>query len=264
VSDIPAALFFEAPPPTPDTFNVVAYGPSGAGKSTLAATAPGPILWVNFDGPGALAFPRTVAAARGTEIRELAIPRHEDPRPILRSAYQYLRGEDGADVQTVVIDPLGKLRDHLQRAIAGGDQPTFPQWGEIGRIIEDFVGSLRDLPVNVILVCHEDISDSDDGDRVVRPLIGGKTTEKVLSEMDVVAYVNVRHGDDAPEYLAQFVETRGRRAKDRSGGLGLSRSCDVSEWLAVYRQALEVRDDDVPIGPEKPVQKSKAKQEAAA
>ena len=29
--------------------NMVLWGPSGAGKTTLAATAPRPILWVNFD-----------------------------------------------------------------------------------------------------------------------------------------------------------------------------------------------------------------------
>ena len=28
---------------------MVIWGPSGAGKTTLAATAPRPILWINFD-----------------------------------------------------------------------------------------------------------------------------------------------------------------------------------------------------------------------
>ena len=32
--------------------SVVIWGPSGSGKTTLAATAPRPILWVNFDPDG--------------------------------------------------------------------------------------------------------------------------------------------------------------------------------------------------------------------
>ena len=32
--------------------SAILWGPSGAGKTTLAGTAPGPILWVNFDPDG--------------------------------------------------------------------------------------------------------------------------------------------------------------------------------------------------------------------
>src|SRR5262249_9893322 len=56
VSDLATGLMFEEPPPVPDTANFLLYGPPKSGKSTAAATAPGPILWVSAEGPGALAF----------------------------------------------------------------------------------------------------------------------------------------------------------------------------------------------------------------
>ena len=36
----------------PRRMSMVLWGPSGAGKTTLAATAPRPILWLNFDPDG--------------------------------------------------------------------------------------------------------------------------------------------------------------------------------------------------------------------
>jgi len=46
---------FDAPPVYgPETMNCLLYGSPGAGKTTGAATAPGPIVWVNLDGSNAL------------------------------------------------------------------------------------------------------------------------------------------------------------------------------------------------------------------
>jgi hypothetical protein len=247
MSDLSTFVFSQAPP-VPKHLNVLAYGPSGCGKSTLAATAPGPILWLNAEGGNALAFARMTAAKRGTEIREVLIPHGVDPRNALRDTVKYLRSDEGADVQTVVIDTMGKIRDGLAQSI-GGKQPTLQQWGDIGKVLTETTRLLRDMPVNFVVIAHEEIKDGDDGgDRIIRPQIGGATTEKVVADMDVVAYLGVRRTESGVEYLAQFVESRGRRAKDRSGGLGVSRPCDLSEWIAAYRAALMPADEpDVPF-----------------
>lgn len=246
MSDLPTPLVFVDAPAAPTHVNALPYGPSGAGKSTLAATAPGPILWINLEGPNALAYARRVAKERGTEIREVAIEHKQDPRPTIRGVIEYVRANP--DVQTVVVDTIGKLRDALTFAI-GGNKPSLPQWGEIGNTLADMIRILRDLPVNLIVIAHEEIKDSDDGDRIVRPMIGGATTEKVIADMDIVAYMGVSRDDEGQiRYLAQFVENRGRRAKDRSGGLGQVRGSDFADWLAAYRDALGATDDsDLPF-----------------
>lgn len=238
-TDVPAILF-DAEQDTPATFNVLLYSAPKSGKSTAAATAPGPILWLNLEGGNALAYAKKVARSRGTEVQSITLRPEDDPRPALRECVRLL-GE--GKYETFVLDTLGKYRDQVARAI-GGDQPSLPQWGQIGKSIMEAIRTLRDLPVNVVLICHEEIKDSDDGDRIVRPLIGGRTTEDVCGEVDVIAYCRPLQDEDKTRYVGQLVEARGRRAGDRSGALGPIRDLDLTEWLETYSAAL-ASDDDI-------------------
>jgi hypothetical protein len=233
-----AGLTFAAAAAIPDTFNVLLYGPPKAGKTSAAATAPGPILWLNMEGGGALGYARRVAAQRGTEIHEVRPQRHEKLKPVLEDIYRHVSTGAEPKVQTVVVDTLGKVRDHLARDI-GGAHPQIQHWGEVAKVIEQFVVTMRDQPVNLILLAHEAVKDADDGDRIVEPLIGGATTAKVCGEVDVIAYCGRKEDEDGNvEYLGVLVERRGRRAGDRSGGLGASRPLDLTEWLDTYGKAL--------------------------
>lgn len=225
----------------PTTANFLLYGEVGAGKSTAAATAPGPILWVNAEGPGALAYPRKVARERGTALFEARIRRSDAARAVLRQVAEHVKEAKEPEVQTVVVDTVAKVRDALIRGIVTpGAKNTIQQFGEVAKVLEDFVVVMRDLPVNLILLCHEEISDTE-GERIVQPLIGGTLTQKIPGEMDIMAYCGVVRDEDAgePKYLAQLVAGKGRRAKDRSGGaLGQVRGLDLSEWLTIYHEAL--------------------------
>jgi hypothetical protein len=233
------------PAQVPDTFNVLLYGPPKAGKSTAAATAPGPTLWLNLEGPGALGYARKVAAERGHEIHEVRPDRQDRLRDTLAAIAQHVSSGDHPVVKTVVIDTIGKVRDHLARNI-GGDQPKIQHWGEVAKIIEGFVQTMRDRPVNLVLLAHEAIKDSDDGDRIVEPMIGGATTAKVCGEVDVIAYCGRVDDEQGVRYVGVLAERKGRRAGDRSGGLGTSRELDLTEWLGTYREALRpVAADDV-------------------
>lgn len=232
-----SGLTFVAAPAAPETFNVLLYGPPKAGKTTAAATAPGPIMWVNLEGPGALGHARRVAAQRGTVIHEVRPERTDKLRPVLDSVYQHVVSGAEPQVCTVVVDTLGKARDQLARNI-GGDHPQIQHWGEVAKILEGFVVALRDRPVNLILIAHEAIKDSDAGDRIVEPLIGGATTAKVCGEVDVIAYCGRVEDDDGVRYMGVLTERKGRRAGDRSGALGGARELDLSEWLEVYSAAL--------------------------
>lgn len=238
----------------PETFNALLYGETGAGKSTGAATSPGPILWVNAEGPGALAYPRKVARERGTQIHEVRIPRGVSPRPILRKVIEHVRGSTDPQVQTVVVDTVAKVRDGLIRdMVTPGARNTIQQFGDVAKVLEEFVVILRDLPVNLILLCHEEISDVE-GERIIQPLIGGTLTQKIPGEMDVVAYCGVSREAETGEaqYLGQLIPGRGRRAKDRSGGgLGQVQPLDLTAWLGMYcaALALDVADDDPDVVP---------------
>ena len=214
----------------PATVNVLLYGPAGAGKSTAAASAPGPVMFINLEGPNALHFARKTARAADTEILEVRVDWGEDPRAYFREAFAAAK-ERG--VNTIVIDTLGKLRDGIAFSI-GGESPSLPQWGQVGKAMTTILRELRDSDMNTVLICHERVLDSDTGDRIVEPLVGGKTTTEAMAEVDVIAYCGAVRDENGTRYLAQLVESKGRRAKDRSGALGDVVELDLTDLIASY------------------------------
>lgn len=264
-SDVPALTFAQAPA-APETFNLLAYGPPGSGKTTAAATLHplGPILWVNAEGAGALAYGRKVAGNQN--ILEVRIEQREgfDTAATLREVIRYVRGNETPRPATVVIDTLGKLREALIRQfVVPGAKNTLQQFGEVAKILAGTIQVLRDEPVNLVLLAHEHVEDAD-GERIVRPLIGGALTDTIPGEVDVMTYTSRVHGDDGEQFLGQLVDARGRRTKDRSGALGPFRPLDFAAWLADYRAALAAEDlGDIPFDAE-PKGDDTAQQELAS
>lgn len=250
MTDLPTLLFVP-PAAAPQTFNVLLYGKPKSGKSTAAATAPGPILWVNAEGGGALGYARKVAAERGTQVHEVAVPvKGGNPAQILAAVYLHLRDGTEPVVRTVVVDTVAKVRDALvAQFVVKGSKQSLPQYGQVADKLGGFILALRDLPINLILLAHVDQKDSEDG-RTVDPLIGGQLTEKIPGEVDVVAYTSMHEDEDGVRrYYGQLVEGRGRQAGDRSGALAGDRGIrelDLTEWLGAYRAALTPDESDLP------------------
>jgi hypothetical protein len=254
VTDVPAGLMFKAEPEPPRNFNVLLYGPMGSGKSTGAATAPAPILWVNAQGDGAMRFPRLKAAELGSLILEVEVPNPKPNHPadiaqVLRDVLAYWKRGTEPRPATIVLDTVGDVRERLAKQFVNPrSKDTRSQWGEVAKVLKEFTLELRDEPVNLVMLAHESVEDSDD-DRIVRPAIGGALTEAIPNEMDVVGYCGAVIDAETRErrYEAVFVETKGRRAKDRSNGLGVHRVIDLTEWLAAFREALTPDDSDLPF-----------------
>ena len=225
----------------PSTVNVLLYGPAGAGKSTAAASAPGPVMFINLEGPNALHYARKAARESGTEVLEVRVDWGEDPRAYFRESFAAAK-EYG--VNTIVIDTLGKLRDGIAFNI-GGESPSLPQWGQVGKAMTTILRELRDSDMNTVLICHERVLDSDTGDRIVEPLVGGKTTTEAMAEVDVIAYCGAVRYEKGTRYLAQLIESKGRRAKDRSGALGEIVELNLSDLIANYLASFV--DDSLPF-----------------
>ena len=225
----------------PSTVNVLLYGPAGAGKSTAAASAPGPVMFINLEGPNALHFARKTAREAETEVLEVRVDWGEDPRAYFRESFVAAK-ERG--VNTIVIDTLGKLRDGIAFNI-GGESPSLPQWGQVGKAMTTILRELRDSDMNTVLICHERVLDSDTGDRIVEPLVGGKTTTEAMAEVDVIAYCGAVRDENGTRYLAQLVESKGRRAKDRSGALGDVVELNLTDLIASYLASFI--DDSLPF-----------------
>lgn len=248
-------LSFAEQEAVPTVVNVLLYGPPGAGKTAGACSAPGPILYVNAEGPNALAFGRKVARDRETEIHEVRInPKGGGTRQALSEVVAHVKSGAEPRCLTVVVDTVGRIREGLiNELVQRGSRNTLQQFGQVNEHLATFVQSLRDLPVNLVVLAHESVEDSD-GDRIVRPMIGGQQAEMIPADVDIVAYCSALREGDKVEYVGQFVESKGRRAKDRSGGLGLYAPIDLSAWFHMFREALG-GDPDEPQTALEPVER---------
>lgn len=214
----------------PDTtFNVVLYGPAGTGKTVGATSAPGPVLVVNAEGPGAMRKARELHGAENVHEVEF------QGRQTLEAVYHHLK--DGkAPEKSLVIDTMGEVYRVLLEEI-GGQNPRIQDYGEVNSTIDRFVRSARDWPVNVVLVCHDElVVDDMTGETLHQPVTGGrKLPARITAQADVVAFTGVRQAEDGTvEYLGQVLPVKGRAAKDRSGRLGDVLPLDIGEWLAMY------------------------------
>jgi len=219
-------LTFVEPTEVEPTLNILLYGPPGTGKTMGACSAPGPILVLNAEGPGAIRYARNFY---GDKIREVVFTGEET----LTEAFLYLREGTGGE-KTVIVDTIGEVYRVLLEQI-GGERPKIQHYGDVNTKLERFVRALRDLSINVVLIAHEQVDDSE-GEATRRPMTGGKKLpEQIMAQADVVAYTGVVPATDSEprRYVGQLVEGLGRRAKDRSGSLGDSRDLDLTEWIEI-------------------------------
>jgi hypothetical protein len=147
------------------------------------------------------------------------------------------------------VDTVAKVREALiAQIVVPGSKNSLQQFGDVAKIIREFVRALRDEPINLVLIAHQDVSDVDN-ERIVRPLVGGALTEELPGEVDVVAYTHsyVDEESSTRKYVGQLVEAKGRIAGDRSGGLGPVRDLNLADWLETYRTALRPDESDLPF-----------------
>lgn len=225
-------LNFVQPKDVPPTINIGLYGPGGTGKTVGACSAPGPILVGNAEGESALRYAR--GKYGDDKIHEFPVAKSADLDAL------YLHMKDGCEEQTFVLDTIGETYQRLVEELAGSGRASLQNYGDVNTKIERFVRAIRDLPINVVILAHEQVDD-EEGEVTRRPSTGGKKLpEKIVAMMDVIGYTAVVPAtDDEPtRYVAQLVEAKGRRAKDRSGALGVTRELNLSEWIPVAVEAM--------------------------
>ena len=236
-SDVPGLVFVD--PDKVDTrWRLGLYGAPGVGKTVAATSAPGPILAVNADRPGAYRYSRR--HHQGTRIHEVRFQSWQT----MRDVYEYARNHQD-EIGTVVIDPVNLIYDQLVREHTTGNGK--PNWQKVNETFIDLVCAFRALDVNLVLVAHErtEKDENADTEAKVYPAYGGPSlVQKVMAELDIVARVFRREAsDDEPEaWMGQLVTARGYQCKDSSGLLGRVRVADLSEWIDAANAT-----DDVPF-----------------
>lgn len=219
--------------------NVLLYGGPGSGKSTGALGAPGPVLLFNAEGASGPAFARKLYGAE--QIHEFKMTGAGSVDALL----MHIR--NGCKERTVVLDSMGEIYKVLVEDISGreagqlrGAKPTLPNYGEASTILERLIRDLRDQPINVVLICHEIAATMHDGTTEWLPFTGTNNTTpgaKFSAMVDVVGYCVTVDTEEGPKRMAQVIDGKGRRGKNREGVLGVACEVDIAEWVRKYDEA---------------------------
>lgn len=188
------------------------YGPPGSGKTLFSSTAKDVIIG-NID-EGLMTL-----AERGVDYTDIQHP--EDLHELLMHLRQPNHG-----YKTVVIDTL----DELQKVFIAArlkkerkEQMALQDWGYLGEQMQKVLRAYRNLPMNVIFLCHSTTeTDNENGGMAEKPLLQGSIKDNVAGFFDLVAHIQATTTKDGEELVTSHhlrfqPSPRYPILKDRSG-----------------------------------------------
>lgn len=164
------------------TLTALIYGQPGAGKSTLACSAPQPVM-LDFDG-GAT----RINGAH--QVPTVQVKQWEDVDAAINEI------KEAAEFRTIIIDTVGKMmmyiEDYIKRTNAKmrnyDGSLTLKGYGLRKQMFLNFIKTVSMMGMNIIFVGHE-IEQKRGDDTIIRPEIGGSSTNDLMKELDLVGYV---------------------------------------------------------------------------
>tara|TARA_R110000751_G_scaffold5594_1_gene25354 strand:- start:2517 stop:3311 length:795 start_codon:yes stop_codon:yes gene_type:complete len=176
--------------------SMVLWGPSGAGKTTLAATAPGPLLWCNFDPDG-------TSSLGDREDIYIADYSMDNPNVVTRFKQDNCAGiktllEEHPEIETVVFDSLTSFNEmslkHGVSEIRGAtmEMPTLQGYGRRNSYtmqgVMSFIKATGAYNKHCIIIAHEDAPQKDEmtGAMMVSILVGGKMQSEIPIKLSEV------------------------------------------------------------------------------
>jgi len=143
----------------------------------------------------------------------------------IRRAYDWLT-TGKHPFKSVVIDSLTEVQKRMIDELAGTQQLTMQNFGELYRRVDALVRSYRDLTMNPqhpldVVVFVTGSREKGQEHPVVRPALQGSEAEQIGYNVDVMTYLAVSTNAEGDiERRAQFIQLDGIAAKDRTGKLG--------------------------------------------
>lgn len=165
------------------TLSVLIYGQPGIGKTTLGVSAPDAVLF-DYDGG--------VQRINGAhQVATLQPTSWEDTNAALQEI-----ANEMPEVQTIVIDTVGKMLDYMSAYIIRTDSKMAMRDGSLSlkgygvrkTMFVNFIKQLALMGKNVIFIAHE--REERRGEETFkRPEIGGSSANDLIKELDLVGYM---------------------------------------------------------------------------
>lgn len=164
------------------TLTALIYGQPGAGKSTLACSAPNPVM-LDFDG-GAT----RINGAH--QVPTVQVRKWEDVEAALSEI------KESGEFKSIIIDTVGKMMMYMEEYIKRTNAKmrnydgslTLKGYGLRKQMFLNFIKTTAVMNMNIIFVGHE-IEQKRGDDTIIRPEIGGSSTNDLMKELDLVGYV---------------------------------------------------------------------------
>lgn len=237
---IPMAPVHETRP----NINIMIYGRPGVGKTRFSATAAlsdlmKPVLYIS-------------AEAGSSTIKQVSKEIMVIPDPAVRGSItweefeavydeldrQCYNTKSGPDFRSVTIDTGTELQKTnmawvMNQTLAAHpdrdpDVPGLHDWGKSTNRMRTMIRRFRDLPINVIFVCHEQEDRDNRGLLWKKPDLPGKLANQAAAFFDQVMYLYTKQigdgKDGSPPTIHRILMTgalEGYVTKDRSGNLPL-------------------------------------------
>lgn len=235
------------------------YGAPFSGKTTVCDAAPTPIN-LNTDGNV-----KTVTMAR-LPIKDTMEGRQKKLAwEVFKAAIDEL--EAGSGFKTIVVDLLEdtyescRLWMYKQMGITHESDDSFRAWDKVRTEFLSTFRRLLNLPYNVILISHEDMSKDitkRTGDKVtaIKPNLQDKIANKIAGMVDIVCRVLVEDDGRYLSFKSDAVVFGGGRLSANGKNM-IPLSWDAIENFYASVGCSEAAEVEEPTQPEKPVQTAK-------
>lgn len=234
-----------------NSLNILIHADSGHGKSWLAATAPGPILYIDVEGRSDY--------IRGNKVKwdpKKDIPAESDNADIITvvdlQKYQAMElvmqwlSSGKHPFKSVVIDSITELQERMMDSLVGAELPQQEHWGALLREMKRLIIRLKDLrrhPKNPILALVL-VTGTQEKNNKQRALLQGQLATKIAYLVDVIGYL-VRSVTDGTEIRKLYIKPYGPyEAKDNTDILSRHYGAviddpNISEMVRVLNQQTE-------------------------
>lgn len=175
-------------------------GPPGSGKTVLGSTAPTPLL-VSAEGGLMSVADRSVKYAEIETTLEL-----EQLRAVLEQPEDVRTSMLGFGPETIVLDTIDEIQKIFERErlkVTKKESLTMQDFGWLKDRMLDVISSYRNLPMNVVFLCHtKEVTDEEMGTVSVKPGLKGGVADEIAAYMDIVGVITVEEyldidGDEA-------------------------------------------------------------------